>query len=65
VSSVTRIGVDRAKNDFQLHAFDVKGDITVARKLARRRLVALFVELPLCCLVTLRLAFRPTIRGAH
>src|SRR5271157_1805757 len=48
LSSVTRVGLDLAKNAFQVHAVDAKGETVVARKLARGRLVAFFAELPRC-----------------
>ena len=36
------------RTSFQVHAVDAKGEIVVARKLARGRLVAFFAELPRC-----------------
>ena len=48
IAVVTRVGLDLAKNAFQVHAVDAKGEVVVARKLARRRLVAFFSELPRC-----------------
>jgi hypothetical protein len=35
VSSVTRTGLDLAKNAFQLQAVDAKGEIVVARRLVK------------------------------
>ena len=35
---VTRVGLDLGKNAFQVHAVDGKGEIVIARKLARGRL---------------------------
>ena len=46
--AVTRFGLDLAKNAFQVHAVDVNGEVVVARKLTRGRLVAFFTELPRC-----------------
>src|SRR5208337_5068355 len=40
IAAVTRVGLDLAKNAFQVHAVDAKGETVVARKLARGRLVA-------------------------
>jgi transposase len=37
-----------AKSAFQVHVVNAKGEIIVARKLKRGRLVAFFVELPRC-----------------
>ena len=48
IAAVTRVGLDLAKNAFQVHAVDAKGETVVARKLARGRLVAFFAELPRC-----------------
>src|SRR6516162_8519853 len=48
LSSVTRVGLDLAKKVFQLHGVDANGEIVVARKLARGRLVGFFSELPRC-----------------
>ena len=48
IAAVTRVGLDLAKNAFQVHAVDAKGEIVVARKLTRGRLVAFFAELPRC-----------------
>jgi transposase len=48
IAAVTRVGLDLAKKVFQVHAVDAKGEVVVARKLARGRLVAFFAELPPC-----------------
>ena len=48
LSCVTRVGLDLAKKVFQLHGVDANGEIVVARKLARGRLVGFFSELPRC-----------------
>ncbi len=48
LTSVTRVGLDLAKKVFQVHAVDAKGEIVVARKLARGRLAAFFSDLPQC-----------------
>jgi transposase len=47
-AAVTRVGLDLAKNAFQVHAVDARSEIVVARKLTRGRLVAFFAELPPC-----------------
>src|SRR5271165_6525651 len=47
-AAVTRVGIDLAKRVFQVHAVDARGEIVVARKLTRSRLVAFFSELPHC-----------------
>jgi hypothetical protein len=51
---VTRVGLDLAKNAFQVHAGDAKGETVVARKLTLGRLLAFFAEI-------WRRAPRPTI----
>ena len=43
-AAVTRVGLDLAKTASQVHAVDAKGEIVVARKLTRGRLLALFAE---------------------
>jgi len=48
LTSVSRVGLDLAKKVFQVHAVDANGEIVVARKLARGRLVAFYSELPQC-----------------
>src|ERR1700693_4821355 len=48
LSTVTRVGLDLAKNAFQVHAVDATGAIVVARKLTRGRLVPFFAELAPC-----------------
>jgi len=46
--AVTRVGLDLAKNVFQVHAVDAAGEVVAARKLARGRLAGFFSELPRC-----------------
>jgi transposase len=48
LSPVTRVGLDLAKRVFQVHAVDARGEIVVARKLTRSRLIPFFAELPPC-----------------
>jgi transposase len=48
LAAVRRVGLDLAKNAFQVHAVDAKGAIVVARKLTRGRLIAFFARLPRC-----------------
>ena len=47
-AAVTRVGLDLAKNTFQLHGVDAKGEIVVARKLTPNQLIPFFAELPPC-----------------
>ncbi len=48
ISSVTRVGLDLAKNVFQVHGIDAKGELVVARKVRRGAVVEFFAKLPLC-----------------
>ncbi len=48
LSSVTRIGLDLAKNIFQVHAVDVNGGVIVARSVRRGRLLAFLGTFPRC-----------------
>jgi transposase len=48
LSSVTRIGLDLAKNVFQIHAVDASGGIIVARSVRRVRLLAFLAKFPRC-----------------
>jgi hypothetical protein len=63
-AAVTRVGLDLAKRVFQVHAVDANGEIVVARKLARGRLVGFFSELPRC-VVAMEAAHRPIIGGSN
>ena len=42
LSSVTRVGLDLAKNAFQVHGVDAKGEVVVTRKLRRGALAQFF-----------------------
>jgi transposase len=48
LASVTRVGLDLAKNVFQVHGIDAKGDVVVARKLRRGALAEFFGRLAPC-----------------
>ncbi len=48
LTAVTRVGLDLGKKVFQVYAVDAKGEVVVARKLTRGRLVAFFAELAPC-----------------
>ena len=45
---VTTIGLDLAKNIFQLHGVDADGNVVVRKKLGRAGLLAFFAKLPPC-----------------
>ena len=63
-STVTQVGLDQAKNAFQVHAVDATGAIVVARKLARGRLVPFFAELEPCVVAMEAGADRTRARGS-
>ena len=63
LTAVTRVGLDLAKNAFQVHAVDAKGDVVVARKLGRGRLVAFFCRASALSWSRWRRAPRPIIGG--
>lgn len=46
--TVTRVGLDLAKNVLQVHAVDAKGEVVAARKLRRGGVLAFFEKLPAC-----------------
>ena len=46
--AVTRIGLDLAKNVFQVHGVDAKGNVVVTRKLRRGAVLEFFRRLPPC-----------------
>lgn len=46
--SVTRVGLDLAKNVFQLHGVDASGAVIVARPVRRSALRCFFEKLPHC-----------------
>jgi transposase len=45
---VTVLGIDLAKNSFQLHGVDEKGNRVLKKKLTRKQLVAFIAQLPPC-----------------
>jgi len=45
---ISTIGLDIAKNVFQVHGVDARGTIVVVRQLRRGRLIAFFEKLPAC-----------------
>ena len=48
LSSVTVVGLDIAKNVFQVHGVDAKGAAVVARAVRRGQLLSFFASLPRC-----------------
>jgi transposase len=45
---VTTVGIDLAKNVFQLHACDATGKAVLRKQLGRRRLIGFMANLPRC-----------------
>ncbi len=48
MNEVITIGVDLAKNVFQVHGVDAEGAVVVRRQLRRRQVLAFFKKLPPC-----------------
>ncbi len=48
MEQISTIGLDIAKNVFQVHGIDENGKVAVRRQLKRRRVLALFAKLPSC-----------------
>ena len=48
MTSITTIGIDLAKNVFQVHGVDAAGKIVVTKQLRRKQVLAFFSELPPC-----------------
>ncbi len=48
MSEVITIGLDLAKNVFQLHGVDASGEIVIRRQLRRARVLPFFAKLPPC-----------------
>ena len=46
--TITTIGVDLAKNSFQLHGIDRTGRTVLRKKLSRSRFLEFFANLPAC-----------------
>src|SRR3974390_3595226 len=45
---VSTIGVDLAKNVFQVHGVDSVGNIVITRQLRRKQIIELFGKIPAC-----------------
>lgn len=45
---VTRIGLDIAKNVFQVHGGDEQGKVVIQKQLSRSKVLAYFAQLPVC-----------------
>ena len=47
---VTTIGLDLAKQVFQVHGVDVRGKVVVRKQLRRKEVVEYFTNLPACAI---------------
>jgi transposase len=45
---VTTIGLDIAKNVFQVHGVDARGKVVLQKRLGRARVLRFFANLPVC-----------------
>jgi transposase len=45
---VSTIGVDLAKNVFQVHGVDSAGKVVITRQLRRKQVIDFFVKIPRC-----------------
>ncbi len=48
MNEVTTIGIDLAKNVFQVHGVDASGKTVIRKQLRRRQVLAFFRKLPPC-----------------
>jgi transposase len=48
MNEITTIGLDLAKQVFQVHAVDAAGAVAMRRQLKRRQVVPFFAKLPRC-----------------
>ncbi len=46
--NTTTLGIDLAKNVFQLHGVDANGAVALRKKLSRQKLLAFVANLPSC-----------------
>ena len=62
MGDITTIGLDLAKNVFQVHAVDEAGSVVMRKRLRRGQVLAFFGEIP-PCLVGLEAPARRRIIG--
>ena len=48
MSKISVIGVDLAKNVFQVHGIDDEGEVVLRKQLKRREMLKYFAKLPIC-----------------
>jgi transposase len=46
--NITTVGIDLAKNVFQVHGVDARGKVVLRRQLRREQVARFFVKLPPC-----------------
>ncbi len=46
--NISALGIDIAKNVFQLHGVDDNGKVVIQKKLSRMKLLQFIAQLPLC-----------------
>jgi len=51
MNEITMLGVDLAKNVFQLHAVDAKGNKVFSRSVQRKKLLQVVADLPACSII--------------
>jgi hypothetical protein len=49
MGKITTVGLDLAKNVFQVHAIDGEGNVVIRRRLRRREVMPFFEQLPIAC----------------
>jgi transposase len=60
---ITTVGIDLAKNVFQVHAVDERGAVVLRRQLRRDQMTAFFANLPPCVIAWRRAAALTTGRA--
>ena len=48
MSNIKVVGIDLAKNIFQVHGNDVKGKVVLRKRLSREKLIEFMAQLPPC-----------------
>ena len=61
---ITTIGLDLAKNVFQVHGIDATGQVVVRKSLRRSQMLPFFAKLPPCLAASRLAALRITGRAS-
>jgi len=64
MGNVTTIGLDLAKNVFQVHGVDAEGTAVLRQRLTRGRMLKFFAKLPRCLVASRRAPHRITGRAS-